>query len=206
MSILKTVGAGLAATLVIASGAMAQSPAAPPAPSGPPRAPMAPAGTMPPPKLTAAQEAAAAFKPDPKSVPFTNFDAIPWSGVTGRGNQQYIVYGDVNKPGPYVILMKWWPGSYSRPHLHEKTRHITVLQGTWWVSSSTKYDLTKTYPLPAGTVVRNEANEVHWDGARDELVILQISGEGPAPSLSVDETGTVVPRTPAPAPAPGGGN
>jgi quercetin dioxygenase-like cupin family protein len=129
-----------------------------------------------------------AFKPNAASIPFTDLDKLPWTGTVGR-QQQYKVFGDSSKPGPYVVLMKWYPGAFSKPHLHENARYITVIQGTWWVSSSTIYDASKTYPLSAGSVVINEANQVHWDGAKDAPVILQISGMGPAPSIPVDEAG-----------------
>ena len=51
----------------------------------------------------------------------------------------------------------------------------------------------KTYPLPAGTIARDVANTVHWDGAKDEPVVLEIVGEGPAPNIHVDETGKPLP-------------
>jgi quercetin dioxygenase-like cupin family protein len=144
-----------------------------------------------------------ALKPNPANIPFVLEADIPWTGNVGK-LQQYKILGDPNKPGPYIVLMKWWPGAYSRPHLHEKLRYITVISGTWWVSSSTHYDPTKTYPLPAGTLVRDEPNTVHWDGAKDGPVVLQITGDGPAPNIGVDEDGNrLPPRAPNPAPASG---
>lgn len=157
-----------------------------------------------PPKDAAAKADYSALKPDPTHIPFTLADDIKWEGAAGR-QQTLKIYGDPNLPGPYSILMKWWPGAFSRPHIHEKTRYITVISGNWWVSSSAHYDPDKTYPIPAGSVVRDEANTVHWDGAKGAPVILQISGEGPAPSLAVDEQGKrLPPRPPAgPGAAPG---
>jgi hypothetical protein len=145
----------------------------------------------------AAQADAKAFLPDPASIPFTLPADIPWTGNPAR-SQQYKVMGDPAKPGPYILLLKWNPGAFSRPHIHEKTRYIAVISGTWWVSSSTQFDPAKTYPIPAGSLVRNEANLVHWDGARDAPVILQISGEGPVSTINVDEQGKPLPRAPRP--------
>jgi hypothetical protein len=99
------------------------------------------------------------------------------------------VWGDPTKPGPYIILLKWWPGAYSKPHFHGQPRFVTVIQGTWWASSSTHYDPTKTYPLPPGTVVQDIVNTPHWDGAKDEPVVLEIVGIGPVPNVNVDENG-----------------
>jgi quercetin dioxygenase-like cupin family protein len=155
------------------------------------------------PTQRAAPFADPALKPNPANIPFVLEADIPWTGTVGK-LQQYKILGDANKPGPYIVLMKWWPGAYSRPHFHEKLRYITVISGTWWVSSSTHYDPNKTYPLPAGTLVRDEPNTVHWDGAKDGPVVLQISGEGPAPNIGVDEDGNrLPPRAPNAAAASG---
>lgn len=130
-------------------------------------------------------------KPDPASVRFILRDDIPWEGVPGV-SQTYKVSGDPAKPGPYVMLIKWWPNQFSRPHFHEKTRYFTVVSGTWWMSSSPVYDPAKTYPLPAGTVVVHEAGKVHWDGAKDEPAIIMLAGEGPVATNGVDEQGRPV--------------
>jgi quercetin dioxygenase-like cupin family protein len=105
--------------------------------------------------------------------------------------------GDTSKPGPYVMLLKWWPNNFSQPHMHEFARYITVVSGTWWMSSSPTFDPTKTYPMPQGTVVVHEANKVHWDGAKNEPTVLMIAGMGPANSIRVDANGNPAPRAPA---------
>jgi len=154
------------------------------------------AATLMVPMLACAQTPAPAadksLMPDPSHVPFILADDIPWTGTAGR-QQQYKVLGDPAKAGPYILLMKWYPGAYSRPHYHEKTRYITVISGVWWVSSSNHYDPAKTYPLPAGTVVRDEAMTVHWDGAKDAPVVLQIVGDGPVTNVNVGEDGKPLP-------------
>src|SRR4051794_27700465 len=75
------------------------------------------------------------------------------------------------------------------PHFHPETRYITVLKGTWWVGSGPKFDKDATTPVPAGSVVVHHANQIHWDGAKDEEVIVQISGVGPSATIPVDESG-----------------
>lgn len=72
------------------------------------------------------------------------------------------------------------PGAFSPPHFHPETRYITVLKGTWWIG---------TTPVPAGSVVVHHANHIHWDGAKDEEVIVQIMGIGPSATIPVDEAG-----------------
>jgi quercetin dioxygenase-like cupin family protein len=135
--------------------------------------------------------------PDPSHIPFFLPQNIKWQTggeQAGQRSEVYPLFGDVNKPGPYAVLLKWLPGNMSRPHFHGKTRYITVISGHWWVSSSNVFDPNKTYPLPPGTIVQDVANTVHWDGAKNEPVILEIVGDGPAPNISVDEKGKPLPH------------
>jgi hypothetical protein len=126
-----------------------------------------------------AQQAAAPPIPDPTHIPFTLAKDIKWEGDPLSGSQQAKLFGDPAKPGPYGILIKWLPGHYSRPHIHNTDRYALVISGTWWVSSSDVYDLKTLYPMPAGTFVTDVANTVHWDGARDEPAVLELVGMGP---------------------------
>lgn len=115
--------------------------------------------------------------PDPSHIPVIFGKDIKWTGEPGQ--QQARLFGDPSKPGLYGILYKWGPGHYSRPHSHSKERYIYVVSGTWWVSSSDTFDPSKTYPVPAGSYVRDIPNTVHWDGAKDDTAILMLVGEGP---------------------------
>ena len=74
----------------------------------------------------------------------------------------------------------------SHPHFHPNDRFITVISGTWWVGTGTKFDPDGTVPLPPGSFVRHFGKEVHYDGAKDEDVILEIVGEGPATSTPAE--------------------
>ena len=73
-------------------------------------------------------------KPDAANVPFVLPADIKWTGDPKR-QETAILYGDPSREGPYGMLIKWHPGNFSRPHFHDKTRHIYVVSGTWWVSS-----------------------------------------------------------------------
>jgi quercetin dioxygenase-like cupin family protein len=116
--------------------------------------------------------------PDPTHIPFVPTDKIKWE-YKGHGEYQAKLFGDVDKPGIYGILIEWSPGGYTHPHFHSSDRFIYVVQGTWWVSSSETYDPSKNYPLKAGSFATDLANTVHWDGARDEPCILELVGMGP---------------------------
>jgi oxalate decarboxylase/phosphoglucose isomerase-like protein (cupin superfamily) len=105
---------------------------------------------------------------------------IEWKApVAGAGVRQAVLVGDPSKPGLYVQLTKWLPGSMSRPHFHNNNRYFVVLQGTWWVGTGNRFDPNETVPMRAGTHVTHFANGVHYDGAKDEEAIIMIIGEGP---------------------------
>jgi hypothetical protein len=115
-------------------------------------------------------------------------DQIPWGPVDARGAQSAVVVGDPTKPGFYMVYNKWTKGNhFSHPHFHPNDRFIVVLQGTWWVSTSKKFDPDTTVPMPVGTFVKHFGKEVHWDGAKDEDTVLLIMGEGPATSTLAEE-------------------
>jgi hypothetical protein len=118
-----------------------------------------------------------AAQPDPKAVSITLPDKIEWK--KGDASDTALVQGDPSKPGVYIQLLKWHPNHMSRPHFHSTERYITVLSGTWWIGTGTKYDPDSTYPVTAGTYVVDRANGIHYDGAKDTECVLEIVGTGP---------------------------
>jgi hypothetical protein len=123
---------------------------------------------------------------DPAAVIYQLPDQIKWKD-TGSGAMNAVLMGDPGKPGPYIVMVKWLPGNFSRPHFHPNDRFITVLRGTWWVGTGTKFDISQTVPMPAGSFVTHFGKQVHWDGAKDEDAVLLIMGEGPGTSTLVKE-------------------
>jgi len=105
------------------------------------------------------------------------------------GAHTAVVSGNPTQPGPYVMRVKFTPGTMSPPHFHPETRYIVVLKGTWWVGSGPKWDRDATTPVPAGSLVVHHPNKIHYDGAKDEEVTLQIVGVGPSGTIPVDESG-----------------
>jgi hypothetical protein len=105
---------------------------------------------------------------------------------TPDGAFRTVVRGDVTKPGPYIALQRWPAHHMSHPHYHPNDRFITVISGTWWVGTGTKFDPDSTVALPAGSFVTHFAKQVHYDGAKDGDCVLEIVGEGPAPSIPAE--------------------
>ena len=119
---------------------------------------------------------------DRSAVDFKTPAEIKWVRNAAGTNEQAVLFGDPGKPGPYVVRLKWLPGSMSRPHFHPNDRFFMVLSGTWWVGNGGTFDPEATVPMPAGTHVIHWAKGVHYDGAKTEPATILVWGEGPATS------------------------
>ncbi|MEP6830128.1 MAG: cupin domain-containing protein [Rhizomicrobium sp.] len=127
--------------------------------------------------ISAAFAQADAPKPDPSHITFALPKDIPWK--MGEAMDQAVIFGDPSKPGIYGLLIRWKAGHFSHPHFHNTDRYAYVISGTWWVSASDTYDISKTYPIPAGSIVNDLAGKVHFDGAKNEDALLELVGMGP---------------------------
>jgi quercetin dioxygenase-like cupin family protein len=113
-------------------------------------------------------------------------DEIEWKSPLGAGIEVAVLQGDPSKPGSvYVQRVKFPPGMFSSPHYHPEDRHVTVIKGTWYAGTGENFDAAKAVPLKAGSYMLHPARAVHWDGAKDEEVIVQIVGVGPAETIPV---------------------
>ena len=112
-------------------------------------------------------------------------DQLKWVDEP-RGISTAVLQGDPEKPGLYIELAKWHAHHMSRPHFHPNDRFITVISGTWWVGTGTKFDPDNTVPLPPGSFALHHGKEVHYDGAKDEDTVLEIVGEGPATATAAE--------------------
>jgi quercetin dioxygenase-like cupin family protein len=130
--------------------------------------------------------APAANRLDPKVLAYKLPDQIQWK-EDPIGAKMAVLYGDPSKPGLYVVLIKWNPNHMSHPHWHPHDRFITVISGTWWVGTGSKFDPDKTVPLPAGSFVTHYGKQIHYDGAKDSEAVLEIVGDGPATATPTEE-------------------
>ena len=106
-------------------------------------------------------------------------DQVEWKGRPGSASQTAILFGDPSKPGLYVQLLKRGPNDWSQPHSHPNDRFLTVLAGTMRIGTGAKFDPNNTVPLPPGSIVRDIANQIHYDGTGPEGLTLEIIGMGP---------------------------
>ncbi len=92
---------------------------------------------------------------DPKETFVLQRDQIkfaPWDGLPPGSGEMASLYGDLNKTGPYLVLMKWNPGWFSAPHSYATDRICMVMSGTWWVNSGADFDPgTPCRSPPAGS-------------------------------------------------------
>lgn len=125
-------------------------------------------------------------KPDALGVIRATPDDITFRG--GSTMETVVVAGDPTQPGIYVIRNRFPPGVMSRPHFHNQDRYVTVIKGTWWTAVGPDGDVfnpDKTVPLKAGSFMKHPAGVHHYDGAKNEEVIVQITGLGPVTTTPI---------------------
>ena len=136
--------------------------------------------------------AARASQIDPAETAVTLPNAIkfvPWSGGPAGSGEMAALYGNLDKPGPYLVLMKWHPGYMSAPHTYLTDRLSVVVSGTWWVNSGADFDPKNTVPVPAGGFVLRHAHTPHFDGVprtEKEPAVIALFGIGPVGFKLVD--------------------
>src|SRR3954470_7592567 len=132
---------------------------------------------------------AAAVELNANAIAIKQVDELPWRDPTGAAPvNQKVLFGDPAKPGYYMLMNRFQPGNFSKPHFHPNDRFITVLKGTWYVGTGNKWDKDATVGVKAGGAVTHYGKEVHYDGAKDEEVIVLITGQGPATMTPVEMT------------------
>ena len=118
---------------------------------------------------------------DPSILSSLNYDQMQWlEDKVNPGSWYSILSGDPSTSGRFVILNKVLKGNFNRPHSHPRERQIYVVSGTWWVGTGRNRNPANSVARRPGTYVKHLANQVHWDGAKNEDVLLMIAGEGPA--------------------------
>jgi hypothetical protein len=143
--------------------------------------------------LALSDTTARASRINPSETEVTLPGAIKWSGwINGfppHSGEMATLYGGLDKPGPYLVLMKWYPGFMSAPHTYATDRLSLVLSGTWWVNSGADFDPDDTVPVPPGGFVRRIARTPHYDGVKSdakEPAVIGLFGIAPVQFELVD--------------------
>jgi quercetin dioxygenase-like cupin family protein len=99
-----------------------------------------------------------------------------------------ILFGDPTKPGLYVIRVKLPAGFKIMPHIHPDVwRTGSVLSGTQYLGLGAKWDEAKLNAYPAGTFFTEPKDTPHFVWAKDDEVILQITGMGPTSTTMIPQ-------------------
>ena len=95
-----------------------------------------------------------------------------------KGSKFAVLSGDPAKEGPFEMRLKF-PADYKiMPHSHPVEEHLTILEGTFFVSRGDAFDPLKVKDLPAGSYARLPAKSNHFALCKGE-VILQLHSHGP---------------------------
>ena len=130
---------------------------------------------------------------DPNETQVTLPDQYQWKpalpGAPPRSVETAPAFGATDKTGPYVVVIRWYPGYMSAPHTYVTDRLCFVLSGTWWVNSGETFEPAATVPVPAGGFVRRVAHTPHYDGVKTggkEPAVIGIFGQAPIEFKLVD--------------------
>ncbi|MHB8883563.1 MAG: cupin domain-containing protein [Methylovirgula sp.] len=142
--------------------------------------------------LALSSRSARASEINPAETQVVDPGAIKWAAWTAgppKSAAMATLYGGLDKPGPYLVLMKWYPGYMSAPHSYVTDRICMVMSGTWWVNSGADFDPAHTVPVPTGGFVRRVAHTPHYDGVKEdgnEPAVIAIFGIAPVDFKLVD--------------------
>ena len=109
---------------------------------------------------------------------------VQWTDYPNRpGVKLAVIEGDMSKPGPFMMRVKF-PANYKLgPHTHPGVEHTTVLSGSLHLGYGTRDDGATEF-LPPGTVVMTPANTPHFFWTTEETIV-QTHGVGPWGSTPV---------------------
>jgi quercetin dioxygenase-like cupin family protein len=109
---------------------------------------------------------------------------MQWTDYPNRpGVKLAMIEGDLTKPGPFMMRVRFPAGYKLAPHTHPGIEHTTVLSGALRVGYGTKDDGPSDV-LPAGSVIVTPPNTPHFVSTTQETIV-QTHGIGPWSSMPV---------------------
>ncbi|MEA2407183.1 MAG: hypothetical protein QOE69_1302 [Thermoleophilaceae bacterium] len=112
-----------------------------------------------------------------------------WKSAFELGIEVDVVQGDPDRPGIYVLRLKWPPRVMSRPHFHPEDRHVVVISGTWYTGTGEDFAPEDAVPMKPGSYMFHPGGAVHWDGSKDEETVIHLTGYGPTDLTLIDPDG-----------------
>lgn len=128
----------------------------------------------------AAMSATALASDKPPAHVMVSPDQMQWADLPALppGAKGAVIEGPLDKPGPFMIRVRF-PANYRiPPHWHPAIEHVTVLSGTFNMGLGRKFDRGATTALTTGSVGIMPAKTPHFAWT-DRATEVQIHGVGP---------------------------
>jgi quercetin dioxygenase-like cupin family protein len=114
----------------------------------------------------------------PAGVIIVKAGEVQWADYPNRpGVKLAVIEGDLAKPGPFLIRVKFPAGYRLAPHTHPTVEHTTVLSGMMRLGYGTN-DSGPSEVFAPGTVIITPANTPHFFATSTETIV-QTHGIGP---------------------------
>jgi len=97
-----------------------------------------------------------------------------------------VLVGEPNKPGPYVIRVRFPGGGKIMPHKHPEDRIYTVISGIFYIGLGEEFDERKLTAHAPGSVVVLPGGQPHFHWAKSGEYITQVTAIGPLGLAYVD--------------------
>ena len=107
-----------------------------------------------------------------------HFGDLKWTPIM-KGCELAPVAGDSSAEGaPFVLRIRCADGVKIPPHWHPTDEHLTVLKGTFLVSTGESFDEAKLQTMNVGNFVTMPKEMRHFAMCKGETIV-QVHGEGP---------------------------
>ena len=102
-----------------------------------------------------------------------------------NGVQNYLVVGDPQKEGYYIMMVRIPAGVKLPPHFHPENRTVVVTSGKFYYGYGDLFDELKMHEMTTGTYFTEPSNQPHYAYTKAGEVILQVNGFGPTGSTII---------------------
>lgn len=108
-------------------------------------------------------------------------DTVEWGDepILPKGAKSTVIVGDPNKPGVFIVWLKFPPNYPIPPHTHPFAEVITVLSGNLGNGMGTTFNKQTGKILNAGESFVLPAGHAHYVWTTDEETIVELTATGP---------------------------
>jgi quercetin dioxygenase-like cupin family protein len=109
----------------------------------------------------------------PEDIDWEPFPSFPASARLA------VVVGDLSKPAPYVVRVKFPSGVKLMPHRHHEDRVYTVISGVFYIGVGEQFEEEKLEAYPPGAVIVLPGGTPHFHWAKSGEYVTQVTAIGP---------------------------